>query len=238
MKQRVPRQLPALILIFAAIACAHGETTETAPRAASPDLNEKFLAPDLNVGQWVNTFEVESREVYAARMEVLEATGVKAGSRVADIGAGTGLYTRLFSETVGSEGWVYAVDISPGFLEHINDWAAEETVANVTAVLGRTDSTTLAPGSIDVAFVCDTYHHFETPEAMLASIKSSLAADGTLIVVDFERIPGKTREWLLGHVRAGKEVFRNEIEASGFTFLEEVKISGFEENYFIKFRKR
>jgi ubiquinone/menaquinone biosynthesis C-methylase UbiE len=238
MRQRVLHWVTAVILIFAAVACAHGETTETPPPAASADLNEKFLAPDLDVEQWVNTFEVESREVYAARTEVLGATGVKAGSRVADVGAGTGLYTRLFSETVGSNGWVYAVDISPGFLEHINTWAAQETVSNVTAVLGRTDSTTLAPGSIDVAFVCDTYHHFETPADMLASIHDSLAPDGRLVVVDFDRIPGKTREWLLDHVRAGKEVFREEIEAGGFAFVEEVKISGFEENYFIKFRKK
>ena len=57
------------------------------------------------------------------------------------------------------------------------------------------------------------------------------------MIVDFERIPGTTREWLLDHVRAGKEVFRAEIEAAGFTFVEEVEISGFEENYLLIFKK-
>ena len=58
-----------------------------------------------------------------------------------------------------------------------------------------------------------------------------------LIVIDFERIPGKSREWLLGHVRAGKEVFRAEIMDAGFTLADEPKIEGFKENYFLKFRK-
>ena len=56
-------------------------------------------------------------------------------------------------------------------------------------------------------------------------------------MIDFERIPGKSREWLLGHVRAGKEVFRKEIEDAGLTFVEEVKIGGFKENYYLRFRK-
>ena len=57
------------------------------------------------------------------------------------------------------------------------------------------------------------------------------------MVVDFERIPGKSREWTLGHVRAGKEVFCKEIEDAGLVFVEEVKIEGFKENYCLRFRK-
>ena len=53
-----------------------------------------------------------------------------------------------------------------------------------------------------------------------------------------ERIPGKSREWVVGHVRAGKEVFRDEILAAGFVLEEEIKVEGFEENYFLRFRKK
>ena len=59
---------------------------------------------------------------------------------------------------------------------------------------------------------------------------------GTLIVIDFDRIPGKSREFILGHVRAGKGVFRSEIEAAGFEFVEEVELDGLKENYFLRFR--
>jgi hypothetical protein len=57
------------------------------------------------------------------------------------------------------------------------------------------------------------------------------------VVIDFERVPGESREWTLDHVRAGKEVFQAEIESAGFTLVEEVDIEGLEENYFLKFKK-
>ena len=57
------------------------------------------------------------------------------------------------------------------------------------------------------------------------------------MVIDFERIPGVSREWTLGHVRAGKSVFRQEIEQAGFEFVEEIPLEQFEENYFLRFRK-
>jgi len=64
-----------------------------------------------------------------------------------------------------------------------------------------------------------------------------LRPGGELIVVDFERIPGETRKWLLDHVRANKQTFRAEIEAAGFEFVEEVQIEGLVENYFLRFSR-
>ena len=212
-------------------------TAEAQSPGASPKINDRFIDPDLDVGAWVETFEGESREVFTARFEILAATALRPGARVADIGAGTGLYTRLFAREVGPRGWVYAVEISPRFLEHINDSAAEAGLANVTAILGRTDDTTLPIGAVDVVFMCDTYHHFEAVDSILASIRRALIPGGILVVVDFERIPGESREWTLDHVRAGKGVFRAEIEAAGFALVEETEIDGLEENYFLKFKK-
>ena len=200
-------------------------------------INARFVDPNLDVDAFVQRFEVESREVYAARQKVLRACGILPGWSVADIGAGTGLYTRLFSERVGPKGWVYAVDIAPRFIEHINAHSNEADRNNITGVLCRGDSCSLPPESVNLAFVCDTYHHFEFPAATTRSILRALKPGGQLVVIDFERIPGKSREWLLGHVRAGKNVFRAEIEEIGFTFVEEVRIAGFEENYFLRFRK-
>jgi hypothetical protein len=91
--------------------------------------------------------------------------------------------------------------------------------------------------SIDFAFICDTYHHFEYPMGTMHSLVKALKKGGTLVVIDFERIEGQSSKWLLGHVRAGKEVFRKEIEDAGLTFVEEIKVDGFKENYFLRFRK-
>ena len=227
----------ALLLTLAPIAAAAcGE--EPAVTGAPAELNRRFIDPEMDVDEWIEIFEGESREVFVARHDVLRAAGVQTGDRVADIGAGTGLYTRLFAAAVGKDGWVHAVDIGPGFLQHINRTATAAGLANVTAILGRIDSIALPPGSVDLAFLCDTYHHLEVVEPMLASIHLALARGGRLVVVDFDRIPGQSREWLLDHMRAGKDVFRREIEAAGFAFVEEVEIPGLEENYFLEFKKK
>ena len=239
MRDRLPGPVVAALLLilatFMAVAEAGEKPTVT---GVSAELNRPFIDPEMDVDEWIERFEVESREVFVARQDVLRATGVRAGDRVADIGAGTGFYTRMFAAVVGKEGWVHAVDIGPGFLQHINRTTAEAGLANVTAVLGRVDSVTLPPESVDLVFICDTYHHFEAVEPTLASIHRALARGGRLIVIDFDRIPEQSREWVLDHIRAGKDEFRSEIEAAGFAFVEEVEIPGFEENYLLKFKKK
>lgn len=238
MRIRFARVLPAFLLCVTSFTLAIGVKEEPPVKGASAKLNEEYVDPGLNVDTWVERFEGESREVFSGRHDVLRATAVSAGDRVVDIGAGTGLYTRLFAKAVGKDGWVYAVDISPRFLEHVNRTVTEAGLANVTAVLGRVDSILMPPSSVDHAFLCDTYHHLEAVEPMLASIHRALVPGGHLVVIDFERIPGRSREWVLDHTRAGKAEFRAEIEAAGFVFVEEVKIQAFTENYFIKFKKK
>ena len=233
--------LAAFTLVLAEFP-AHGQNAEPQSpikkKSVKPGINQSFLDPELDVDRYVKRFEIESREVYAARQRILQACEIEPGDVVADIGAGTGLFTQLFSLEVGDRGWVYAVDIAPRFLKHIQAEAARKKRKNITTVLCAEDSTTLAPNSVDVVFICDTYHHFEYPEATMDSVIRALKKGGHLIVIDFHRVEGKTREWLLNHVRAGEEVFRREIESCGFKLAEEKRIPGFEENYFLKFTRR
>ena len=206
-----------------------------AEESVRPGINEKFLDPDLKVDDWLKRFEVESREVFHARKAVLDACGIMPGMRIADIGAGTGLYTRLFAGKVGAEGWVYAVEINANFLKHIQARAKQEGQDNITTVLCPEDSIGLPPDSIDLAFLCDVYHHFEYPMSSLASLKQALKPGGTLIVIDFIRIEGQSTEWVMNHVRAGEEVFRKEIEEAGLRFDSRLTVPGLEENYCLRF---
>ncbi|QDV44140.1 Ubiquinone/menaquinone biosynthesis C-methyltransferase UbiE [Stieleria neptunia] len=233
---RIGFAFAAVCLICVTSALAQ-DATAAAEQSVKPGINDQFVDPELDVSEWMGRFEVESREVYAARKDVLEACGIRPGQSVADIGAGTGFYSRLFADAVGKEGWVFSVDISPRFLEHINTKAREDNVHNLTGVLCSDRSVNLPPHSIDVAFICDTYHHFEYPHLTVESIYKAIKPGGALIVIDFDRIPGKSREFILGHVRAGKQVFRSEIEKGGFEFVDEVQVPAFEENYLLRFRK-
>jgi SAM-dependent methyltransferase len=95
----------------------------------------------------------------------------------------------------------------------------------------------LPNASIDVALVSDTYHHFEYPVSMLSSLYDALRSGGQLAVIDFERIPGVSRKWVLDHVRVGKKVVVAEIEAAGFELVEEIPVSGLVENYMLRFQR-
>ena len=110
-------------------------------------------------------------------------------------------------------------------------------LARVEVVEGLEDSVALPAASVDLAFVCDTYHHFEYPRSTLASLYAAIRPGGSLVILDFERVPGKSDDWVLEHVRAGKEVFRSEIESAGFRFEREVKVEDLKENYVLRFRR-
>ena len=112
--------LPLLILLLAA--CGATPPHETAVREG---LNDRFLDPAMNVQDFEKNFEGESREVCRERDGIIELLGIKPGMAVADIGAGTGLFTFPMAQAVGSEGTVYAVEISPAFLKHLTTQTAQ-----------------------------------------------------------------------------------------------------------------
>lgn len=202
-----------------------------------PGANERFLDPELDVEQFVKTFEGESREIALHRDGILAQLDLRSGLDVADIGAGTGLFMAPFAKAVGPTGSVYAVDISEGFMEHLEERAKNEGLTQVQTVLCAEDSVSLPADSVDLAFVCDTYHHFEYPQSTLASLFKALRPGGRLVIVDFERIPGVSRDWVLDHVRIGREQTMAEVVAAGFEVVGDLPVDGLEENYMVAFRR-
>lgn len=258
--ERIAALLLATSFALTCLACAEGPTPEaqSAPPAALPSddhpdrpegmpedmpsgmpegINDTFLSEEMDVSHWVERFEGESREVYANRRAIVEALELSEGSRVADIGAGTGFFTVLFAERVGPDGEVYAVEVSPKFLEHLRERATTEELESVQVVEGTQTSVELPENSVDIAFVCDVYHHFESPEASLASLMSAIRPGGSLVIIEFDRIPGVSPDWLIEHVRAGREVFTAEIESAGFRLAEEIEIDGLKDNYVLRFER-
>ena len=154
---------------------------------------------------------------------------------VADIGAGTGLFTRLFSRQVGVKGTVYAVDISRPFVENILRVSRQQGLMNVKGVVNSPSDVMLDAETIDLAFTVDTYHHFEYPQSMLASIHKALRSGGRLIVIDFRKQPGKSSGWVMGHVRASKTKVTEEITSAGFVLIDDKPL--LDTNYYLEFRK-
>lgn len=218
-----------------------GQAQETPSKPAGkskvdPKINEAFRKPDVK--EYVKRFEAESRENYAHRHEIVAALGLEPGMAVADVGAGTGLFTRLFADKVGPSGKVYAVDISQSFLDHIAADAKKRGQTQVATVLGSQDSTNLPADSVDLVFLSDVYHHLEKPEKTLASIRKALRPRGRLVVIEFDRVEGRSSSFVIKHVRAGQAVFRKEIEDAGFSVVPTPDPPKLKENFFLRFEKR
>ena len=213
------------------------ETTEVGvqPEArGQPGVNEHFLKQDLDVAAALERFESKGREVYDQRAAIIASAALRPGMSVADIGAGTGLFTIPFARAVGPEGVVYSVDISEPFIQYIRERASQIGVENVRGVVCTEREVGLAPDSIDFAFICDTYHHFEYPESTLRSLRRALKPAGEVLIVDFRRVPGESSEWVMNHVRADQATVEAEMAKTGFEKLAELPL--LKENYVLRFR--
>ncbi len=224
----------AALLLIGASQLVIASPAAAQDRSINPGINRSYENPDVK--QFVERFEQAGRDVYDHRQAVVESCGIKPGMTVADIGAGTGLFTRMFSHLVGVRGKVYAVDIAENFVKHIEKTAEQAGLSNVIGVVCSQDAVRLPPGSIDLVFICDTYHHFEFPEKTMRSIHRALRPGGTLILIDFHRIEGVSPQWALDHVRGGQEVFTREIEQTGFQRVEE-KHDVLKHSYFVRFTR-
>jgi ubiquinone/menaquinone biosynthesis C-methylase UbiE len=190
----------------------------------------------MRVDRCASRLEDEGREVRRRKQAVLDELDLKRGMVIADIGAGTGLFTIPLAKAVGDTGKVYAVDIMQVLLDHVAKKAGEAGVSNVELVKASQKSAELPSRSIDLAFLCDTYHHIEYPRTYLSTIHAALREGGMLVVIDLRRVPDKSPAWLLEHVRAGKEQVVEEIEQAGFGLTAESEL--LEESYFLKFQRR
>lgn len=223
----------AATLALLLIACGRKADSEIAEPVPAPAYGEEEENPEV----FLDSMEVGSRELYAAREAVVAASKVRQGSRIADIGAGTGLYTLLFAQAIGPDGIVYAVDIEPRFLKLINQRAADLDVGNVVSVLGRDRDITVPHHSVDVVFIADTYHYFTDRAAIMATIWDALAPGGRLIVLDYHLNKDNADTSKLDHVRFGKAGVISEIESFGFRLVEEPAVEGLSEFYMVVFEK-
>jgi ubiquinone/menaquinone biosynthesis C-methylase UbiE len=225
---------PHIRLLFGILCLVYAGFLFGQEQDVRPGINDHFRHPDF--ATWVERFEHEGREVYDKRHQIVQAVNLKPSMSIADVGAGTGLFSKLFSPAVGPKGKVYAEDISVVFIHNIRRIARAEGLHNLVGIVGTDKDAKLPANRLDRVFVCDTYHHFEYPQHMLVSIRKALKADGQLIVVDFIKDPKVSSGWIMQHVRATKQTVIKEIEAAGFRLAREENF--LHSNYFLVFSKR
>ncbi|KIG16965.1 conserved hypothetical protein-putative methyltransferase [Enhygromyxa salina] len=201
-----------------------------------PGINDRYFQPDA-VQVWTDTLEAERREVIAARDEIVAALELTPGITVADIGAGTGAFLAALSGGVGASGRLLAVELVPEFAAHLRDRAAAEGLTNVQIVMASATDVGLEPDSVDLMFMCDVYHHIEYPKVYLPTLFRALRPGGQLVIVEFDRIPGKTSARMMKHVRQDQATLTAEVTAAGFVLDREIEQVPLDENYMLVFRK-
>jgi predicted methyltransferase len=127
-----------------------------------------------------------SREDWQRVPAVFSALGISAGSDVADVGAGSGWFTKRLSPKVGASGRVFAVDIAEDAIRDLRELATEASHENVKVVHSEPDDPELPPQSVDAALVVNAYHHFDQHQAMLAGLREGLRPGGRLVIVEME----------------------------------------------------
>jgi ubiquinone/menaquinone biosynthesis C-methylase UbiE len=157
--------------------------------------------------EYIRVLNDPQRDSWQKPHEVVIALDLKPSDVVADIGAGSGYFSRRFAHHAGK---VYAVDIDPKLVEA----SLKDAPKNVEGVLATPDDPKLPAGAVDVVFFCDVLHHIENRAAYYAKVAKVLKPDGRIVVVDFYKKPlpvGPPEE-----MKISEEQMIEELRAAGF----------------------
>src|SRR5262245_48840955 len=148
----------ALISVLAlAVLAADAETTPSHHHDAT--VHHSFD----DVDHWVRIFDDPERDAWQKPAEVVRALALAPGMTVADLGAGTGYFSRYLSAAVGDRGSVLAVDVEPNLVAHLRQRAEKEGTANLTPILGSADNPRLPTGSVDLILIVGSLTQLAAP---------------------------------------------------------------------------
>ena len=207
------------MILLPSLACSpspaarRGTAAEPAPRQPARVLSWEGGA------DWLERDErarIEKPEV------VLKAMDLKDGDVVADLGAGTGFYTRRLARAVAPSGTIWANDIQPEMLDRLRELAAKEGIGNVVTVLGTETDPKLPRGTFDWILLVDVYHEFQRPEPMLRRIREALKPDGRVALVEYRAEDGSATHIHELHRMSVEQILAEWVPA-GFVHVETIE---------------
>ncbi len=170
-----------------------------------------------------------------------ELMGWKAGTVVADIGAGDGKYAFAAVERVGAAGKVFATEIDAKKLGELRDEVARRKLANVVVVESKEADTNLPTACCDAIFLRHVYHHLTKPAEFDAGLVRSLKAGGRLAIIDFAPRAGLEPVEGVPSNRGGhgipEKIVIEELSAAGLK-VEKIVEDWPENSYCVLFMKR
>ncbi|HXW08488.1 MAG TPA: methyltransferase domain-containing protein [Vicinamibacterales bacterium] len=186
------------------------------------------------VDEWIKLLEAPDRIAGLKIDEVIGALDVKPGQVVADLGAGSGVFTIPLARAVGSGGKVYAVEIDQDFLDLIARKARDQQVSNIVTVLGKPRDPALPAPDVDLAFLHDVMHHIEDRPGYLEQLARYIKPRGRIAVVEFNPDTSPHRDDPRMHVT--KESLRAWMSAAGFELAQQ--FDHFQDKWFVVYSKK
>ncbi|MBI4529471.1 MAG: class I SAM-dependent methyltransferase [Deltaproteobacteria bacterium] len=180
---------------------------------------------------YIKLLEDPKRDAYQKPHEVLHALELKDGEIIADIGAGSGYFALHLAQHVGENGRVYAVDINPDMILHLNRRIRDLKLKNVFTLLADPDDPLLPERSVDRFFFCDSWHHIENHSKYLALMKKIIKPGGQIVMIDFHK-----KELPVGpplKMKIAREDVIKQMESNGFRLTSEHKFLPYQ--YFLVF---
>ena len=150
--------------------------------------------------------------------EVIRKMGLRDGQVVADLGAGSGYFTRRMAQAVAPTGRVYAVDVQPEMIALLKDNLEKAGLTNVVPVLGTADDPKLPRESLDWILLVDVYHELQQPKAVLARVREALKPTGRVALVEY-RLEGLTALHIREEHRMSPKQVLAEWEPAGFRLV-------------------
>jgi len=183
---------------------------------------------------WSKVFDDPARAEWQKPTEVAAALGLHPGQTVADLGAGTGYFTRPLSEAVGPTGTVLAVDVEPNLVAYLRERAARERLANVRTIQAAAHDPHLPAAGVDAVLVVDTYHHIDDRIGYFRRLRRALRPQGRVAVVDWHKRPMPVGPEM-DHKIAREQVV-DEMTAAGYRLVDEPTFLPYQ--YFLVFQRR
>lgn len=190
----------------------------TPVRAQAPQSHQEMHRLHSDPKAYIAALEDPKRDAYQKPHEVMEALAIREGEIIADIGAGSGYFTLRLAHHVGAKGRVYAVDVSPDMIRHLNGRVRDMGVLNVSTILAPPDDP-LLPQPVDRFLIVDVWHHVEDQAGYLARMKKGLKPGGQVVMIDFQK-----KDLPVGppvDMKISREDLLKQMQAAGFRLVQE-----------------
>lgn len=116
---------------------------------------------------------------------IWDKLNLKECKTIADIGAGTGLFSKAFSDLMEG-GTVYALDISEVMIQWITENVTNDYKNIIPKLMGESEIP-LEDDSVDLVLMITLHHELENTEVLLNEISRVLKSEGKVCIIDWKK---------------------------------------------------